>query len=283
MTAAWGCSTRWDGDFSMSGAYAAAGGRIAGASVRHIDARSSTLQDVEITVACDVANPLFGPHGAAYTFAPQKGANPEEVALLDDGLRNYARVCAAFLGTDFSSVPGAGAAGGLGFALLAFLHASYRSGAEIAITPVRPGNTTARCRSLPHRRRLHRCADGLRQIARRGGRLLPAGRRALRLPLRRAGDRLAGVIRTRIHGTLLPRPAPPIAENRTGRHPRHPRRRRRSRNAIIQQRTEKIGIIIVDNLHNARGAGQVWPAPRALCDKEELACVENTVSRVLAC
>lgn len=104
------------------------------ASVRHIDAPSSTLQDIEITVACDVTNPLFGAHGAAYTFAPQKGANPAEVALLDDGLRNYARVCAAFLGTDFSSVPGAGAAGGLGFALLAFLHASYRSGAEIAIT-----------------------------------------------------------------------------------------------------------------------------------------------------
>jgi len=87
----------------------------------------------EITVACDVTNPLFGPHGAAYTFAPQKGASSTGVAILDAGLQHYAGMCATYLGADHSSLPGAGAAGGLGFALLAFLHAHYRSGAEIAI------------------------------------------------------------------------------------------------------------------------------------------------------
>ncbi len=100
--------------------------------VRHIDAGASQAER-EITVACDVTNPLFGPQGAACTFAPQKGASPADVATLDAGLRQYAEVCAAFLGTDYSALPGAGAAGGLGFALLAFLHARYRSGAEIAI------------------------------------------------------------------------------------------------------------------------------------------------------
>lgn len=103
------------------------------AAVRHIEAADTGLAGCTITVACDVTNPLFGAQGAACTFAPQKGASPAEVAALDAGLRQYAEVCAALLGADYASVPGAGAAGGLGFALLAFLHAQYCSGAELAI------------------------------------------------------------------------------------------------------------------------------------------------------
>jgi len=91
------------------------------------------LEEVTVIAACDVTNPLYGPRGAAHTFAPQKGASPAEVAFLDDGLRHYARVCADFLGEDFSARPGAGAAGGLGFALLAFLGASFQPGALLAI------------------------------------------------------------------------------------------------------------------------------------------------------
>ncbi|MHB0938694.1 MAG: glycerate kinase family protein [Armatimonadota bacterium] len=91
------------------------------------------LEEVSIIAACDVTNPLYGPQGAAYTFAPQKGASPEDVAMLDAGLRHYAEVCAAFLGEDFSGRPGAGAAGGLGFALLAFLGAAFKPGAALAI------------------------------------------------------------------------------------------------------------------------------------------------------
>ncbi len=84
-----------------------------------------------ITAACDVANPLLGPHGAARTYAPQKGATPEQVERLEAGLTNWARiVCDAFPHAD-PDEPGAGAAGGLGFALRAFLNADLRPGIEV--------------------------------------------------------------------------------------------------------------------------------------------------------
>ena len=88
---------------------------------------------VAITAACDVANPLYGPTGAAVVYAPQKGATPADVQRLDAGLRHFAGVCAGALGRDFAALPGSGAAGGLGFALQAFLGAQFRSGAELAI------------------------------------------------------------------------------------------------------------------------------------------------------
>ena len=91
------------------------------------------LKDVRIIAACDVRNPLFGPNGAAHVYAPQKGATPEEVIALDKGLRHFADVCAVSLGRDCAASPGAGAAGGLGFALLACLGAEFRAGAELAI------------------------------------------------------------------------------------------------------------------------------------------------------
>ena len=86
-----------------------------------------------LVAACDVTNPLHGPNGAAHVYAPQKGASPAEVARLDAGLLHYAGVCATALGHDAAGAPGSGAAGGLGFALLAFLGARFRSGAELAI------------------------------------------------------------------------------------------------------------------------------------------------------
>ena len=92
-----------------------------------------SLKDVRIIAACDVRNPLFGPNGAAHVYAPQKGATPEEVIALDQGLRHFAEVCAVSLGRDCAAWPGAGAAGGLGFALLACLGAEFRAGAELAI------------------------------------------------------------------------------------------------------------------------------------------------------
>jgi glycerate kinase len=92
---------------------------------------------VPVTAACDVRNPLFGPMGAAYVFAPQKGATPDEAAALDAGLRHFAVVCADVLGRDASGAPGAGAAGGLGFALLAFLGATFQPGAALAIALAR--------------------------------------------------------------------------------------------------------------------------------------------------
>ncbi len=96
-----------------------------------------TLPDAEITVACDVCNPLYGPEGAARVYAPQKGASPEDVAALDAGLAHFAAVCAETLGHDDAAKPGAGAAGGLGFAFLACLHAHFQPGAEVAIETAR--------------------------------------------------------------------------------------------------------------------------------------------------
>lgn len=89
------------------------------------------LAQVAVLVAADVDNPLCGPHGASAVFGPQKGASPEQVCLLDAALAHYAARMAAALGTDHSTEPGAGAAGGLGFAARALLGARFRPGIEV--------------------------------------------------------------------------------------------------------------------------------------------------------
>jgi len=89
------------------------------------------LAGVQVDIASDVDNPLCGPQGASHTFGPQKGASPQQVALLDDSLARLADVCARHLGRDLRDAPGAGAAGGLGFAAHAFLNARFRPGVEV--------------------------------------------------------------------------------------------------------------------------------------------------------
>ncbi|KGN03122.1 glycerate kinase [Clostridium novyi A str. 4570] len=91
------------------------------------------LKDVNIEVACDVNNPLTGENGASYIFGPQKGATEEMVKHLDNSLKNYAKVIREQLGCDVENVPGAGAAGGLGAGLMAFLGADLRKGVELVI------------------------------------------------------------------------------------------------------------------------------------------------------
>lgn len=91
------------------------------------------LKEAKFTVACDVTNPLYGPNGAAYIFAPQKGATPKMVEQLDLGLKNFAQVVQRHLGVDISELPGAGAAGGLGGALKAFLGATLERGIEMVL------------------------------------------------------------------------------------------------------------------------------------------------------
>lgn len=88
------------------------------------------LETVKITVLCDVTNPLFGESGAAYVYAPQKGASAREVELLDAGLRNLSAVCVRQGFGDFSLTPGAGAAGGMGFGLLSFTNATTVRGID---------------------------------------------------------------------------------------------------------------------------------------------------------
>ena len=89
-----------------------------------------------IDAACDVTNPLLGPEGASAVFGPQKGATPEIVRELDAALTRYADVVERFVGRNVRDVPGAGAAGGLGAGLLAFLDARLVSGAKLVLDAV---------------------------------------------------------------------------------------------------------------------------------------------------
>ncbi len=82
-------------------------------------------------------NPLCGRDGASAVYGPQKGATPEMVALLDGALRRFAEIVARDLGKQIADQPGAGAAGGLGAGLIAFLGASLRSGIEIVLEATR--------------------------------------------------------------------------------------------------------------------------------------------------
>lgn len=91
------------------------------------------MSGVSVVVASDVDNPLTGPSGAAAVYGPQKGADPAQVALLDQALGHFADRVAAVTGTDHRDVPGAGAAGGVGFALVALLGAELRSGIDLVL------------------------------------------------------------------------------------------------------------------------------------------------------
>lgn len=103
--------------------------------LHHIDLSGldSRLSQVDIQVACDVTNPLCGPQGASAIFGPQKGATPEMVAHLDKSLAHYADVIRRQLDKDVATIPGAGAAGGLGAGLMAFTHCALRKGIDIVV------------------------------------------------------------------------------------------------------------------------------------------------------
>jgi glycerate kinase len=103
-----------------------------------------TVRDVEFVVATDVDNPLAGPRGASAVYGPQKGASPDDVRLLDEGLRHFAAIVYRDLGVDIRDMPGAGAAGGLGAGLVAFLGARLRSGVDVVMEAVRLKERLAR-------------------------------------------------------------------------------------------------------------------------------------------
>lgn len=107
-------------------------------SIRRIDVsqRDLRLREVDVTVACDVTNPLTGPNGAAHVYGPQKGATPAMVEQLDAGLRHLAELFRDQLGVDFEHIPGAGAAGGLGAGLMVFCNVRMRPGLEIVLEMV---------------------------------------------------------------------------------------------------------------------------------------------------
>ncbi len=94
------------------------------------------LKNCTITTMCDIDNPLYGTSGAAYVFAPQKGANKDCVEELDKGLIHLANIVKRDLGVDYAQVAGAGAAGGMGFGMLCFLNSPLKMGIEIVLDTV---------------------------------------------------------------------------------------------------------------------------------------------------
>ncbi len=106
--------------------------------IRRIDNSETKklLDSIEIEVMCDIDNPLYGPDGAAFVFAPQKGADPEMVEMLDHNLRVFAEIVETELGCAVSDVPGGGAAGGMGAGAYAFLGGNLRSGIDIMLDAV---------------------------------------------------------------------------------------------------------------------------------------------------
>lgn len=94
------------------------------------------LKNVNIVIASDVNNPLTGPNGASYIYGPQKGATSDQVQELDENLKHFAEVIHRDLKQEIAEIPGAGAAGGVGGALLAFLDAELRNGGEVIVEKV---------------------------------------------------------------------------------------------------------------------------------------------------
>ena len=112
-----------------------ADGGAALATLQRIDTRGLCfrLGDVRVRVACDVQNPLIGPQGASAVYGPQKGADPDKVRQLDAALAKYARVIEKDLGVDVSTLPGGGAAGGMGAGLVAMLGGTLESGIDMVL------------------------------------------------------------------------------------------------------------------------------------------------------
>lgn len=109
------------------------GGGMAEIESIDLSGMDSRIKTADIEVLCDVVSPLYGENGAAYIFAPQKGADADMVKALDDGLRHLAEITAETIGTDNALKEGTGAAGGLGFGLISFLGARLVKGATTVL------------------------------------------------------------------------------------------------------------------------------------------------------
>jgi glycerate kinase len=115
-----------------AGLVRALGAKVSGTSL-DLTVLRERLVGVEVVVACDVDNPLTGSSGAAAVYGPQKGAGPQQVEELDAALTQWADLVARETGRDLRDTPGAGAAGGVGFAALALLGAELRPGIELIL------------------------------------------------------------------------------------------------------------------------------------------------------
>lgn len=102
-----------------------------------LDSIDPRIRTTQVLVASDVTNPLCGPRGASHVYGPQKGATPEMVEELDKALNHFALIIKRDLGKEVSNIPGAGAAGGLGAGLIAFLDAEIKPGVEVVMKAVK--------------------------------------------------------------------------------------------------------------------------------------------------
>ncbi|MBS8264152.1 glycerate kinase [Mesobacillus boroniphilus] len=109
------------------------GGALNSLAAVKMDGIEKRLEEVKIEVACDVDNPLTGLKGASHIFGPQKGATQDVVEVLDNNLHHFANIIRTDLGKDIEHVSGAGAAGGLGGGLMAFLSAELKRGVDIVL------------------------------------------------------------------------------------------------------------------------------------------------------
>jgi glycerate kinase len=117
---------------AVGGPVAPGGAALVDAAVLDLTPVRACLAGVHLVLACDVDNPLTGPAGAAAVYGPQKGATPADVETLQSALEHWADLVASVVGRDWRDAPGAGAAGGAGFAALA-LGAELRSGADAVL------------------------------------------------------------------------------------------------------------------------------------------------------
>ncbi|MCL2665314.1 MAG: glycerate kinase, partial [Defluviitaleaceae bacterium] len=117
-------------------------GKICGAN---FTALNKFLEPIEITAACDVTNPLLGTNGATYVFSEQKGSDAKMRETLESCLTHYSKVIHQITGTDISCIPGAGAAGGVGAALLGICRAKMRKGIDLVFEYTGIENKIAGC------------------------------------------------------------------------------------------------------------------------------------------
>ena len=95
-----------------------------------------SLQKIPITTMCDIDNPFYGPEGAAAIYGPQKGADPEMVKVLDEKMKKYSEIIKRDLGVDVQSIPGSGAAGGMGGGMAAYFKSKLQMGIETVLETV---------------------------------------------------------------------------------------------------------------------------------------------------
>ena len=112
------------------------GGTLKDIAKIDLSKRSKAIDDIEIVTMCDIDNPMYGIKGAAYIFGPQKGASPDMVFELDNGLKNLCEVIEKDIGVNLKDVPGGGAAGAMGAGMIAFFNSSLQMGIETVLDNV---------------------------------------------------------------------------------------------------------------------------------------------------